>query len=74
MNLFRKVIGVTIGEYLTRRRLSHAHAMLVSTDAKVATVAFDSGFGSVSRFYAVFGDSLGKTPSQYRAEFSVRRN
>ena len=74
MNLFRKVIGVTIGEYLTRRRLSHAQAMLVSTDAKVATVALDSGFGSVSRFYAVFSDSLGTTPRQYRATFAVPRD
>lgn len=73
MNVFRKVIGVTIGEYLTRRRLSHAQAMLLDTDAKVATVALDSGFGSVSRFYAVFNQSLGKTPSQYRAEFAVPR-
>ena len=71
MGLFRKVIGVTVGEYLARQRLGHAQAMLVSSDAKVTDVALDSGFGSVSRFYAVFTQTLGKTPREFRREFAV---
>ncbi len=71
MGLFRKVIGVTVGEYLMRQRLGHAQALLVSTDSSVTDIALDSGFGSVSRFYAVFNQALNKTPRQYRREFSV---
>lgn len=71
MGLFRKVIGVTVGEYLARQRLGHAQALLVSSNASVTDIALASGFGSVSRFYAVFNDALGKTPRQFRREFSV---
>ncbi len=70
--LFRKVVGVTVGEYLARQRLGHAQALLVSSDRNVTDIALDSGFGSVSRFYAVFTRSLGKTPRQFRREFAVQ--
>ena len=73
MGLFRKVIGVTVGEYLARQRLGHAQALLVSSNASVTDIALESGFGSVSRFYAVFNEALGKTPRQFRREFSVAR-
>jgi len=69
MALFRRVLGVTIGAYLTHQRLSHAQALLTGSDAGVLEVALDSGFGSASQFYAVFRRSLGKTPSQFRQEF-----
>ena len=72
--LFRKVIGVTVGEYLARQRLGHAQALLVSSDRTVTGIALDSGFGSVSRFYAVFTNTLGKTPRQFRREFAVNRD
>lgn len=74
MGLFRKVIGVTVGEYLARQRLGHAQALLVSSSANVTDIALDSGFGSVSRFYAVFNEALGKTPRQFRREFAVPAN
>ncbi len=74
MGLFRKVIGVTVGEYLAQQRLGHAQALLVSSDGKVTDIALDSGFGSVSRFYAVFTKTLGKTPRQFRREFAAKPN
>ena len=70
----RFVIGVTVGEYLARQRLGHAQALLVSSSANVTDIALDSGFGSVSRFYAVFNEALGKTPRQFRREFAVPAN
>lgn len=67
MTLFRRAIGMTIAEYLTRQRLSHAQSMLIDTDLPVATVAKQSGFGSQSRFYEVFRKWIGTSPKHYRA-------
>ncbi len=66
MSLFRRHCGVTLGEYLTQQRLSQAQRLLATTDAKITDVAFESGFGSVSRFYAVFERVCGQSPRAYR--------
>jgi AraC-like DNA-binding protein len=71
MALFRRHCGITLGEYLTQQRLSQAQRLLVTTDSKVNDIAYSSGFGSVSRFYEVFGQSCGMSPKAYRA--SLRR-
>jgi AraC-like DNA-binding protein len=70
MTLFRRVIGMTIQDYLTRQRLSRAQSMLIDTDLPVASVASASGFGSLSRFYEVFGQWVAKSPSRYRADLA----
>ena len=52
--LFREALGVTLSDYLLEHRIAHAQRMLVTTDEKVASIAFASGFGSISRFNAAF--------------------
>lgn len=54
MRLFRKNFRMTIWEYLSRMRVSHAETMLASTERKVLDVAMDCGFGSSSAFYSAF--------------------
>ena len=66
MTLFRKECGMSIWQYLTRLRLSHAQLMLLSTDKTVLSVALDSGFGSLARFYAAFTKECGIAPGEYR--------
>ena len=70
--LFKQVLGMSIGAYLTRHRLSHAQAMLLESDNKILTVAMECGFGSLSRFYDVFRTHLKTTPSAYRKARRVR--
>ena len=70
MTLFRQAIGVTITDYLTRQRLSHAQSLLIDTGLPVATIAKRSGFGSLSRFYEVFRQWTGTTPTRYREDLS----
>ncbi len=67
MTLFRSSFGLTIGAYLLRQRLHRAEALLAATDAPVSAVAFESGFGSVSRFHAAFRDYFGISPRRFRA-------
>lgn len=68
MNLFKKVFGTTLIDYLTHHRISHAQRLLATTDEKIIEVAFSSGFNSVSRFNEAFRRACGCTPRKYRAE------
>jgi AraC-like DNA-binding protein len=66
MTLFRRYYGMTLSTYLARLRVSQAQHLLISTDWEVSRVAFETGFGSISRFYEVFKGMSGQTPRQYR--------
>ncbi len=68
MTLFRKVVGESIREHLTRTRLSHAQMLLAHSDQKVLAVAMESGFRSLSSFYEAFEAQLHKTPAAYRRD------
>jgi AraC-like DNA-binding protein len=68
MNLFKKVFATTMTKYLTQHRLSHAQRLLVTTNRRILYIAFDSGFGSISRFNYAFSQSFGCSPRVYRQE------
>jgi len=64
--LFKKVCGLSVMDYVTQHRISHAKRLLLTTDDKVLEIALQSGFGSSSRFYEAFTQWCGQTPGQYR--------
>jgi AraC-like DNA-binding protein len=66
MAVFKQGCGLSIGEYLTRLRVSHAQRLLLTTDWTVDRIALDCGFGSPSRFFAAFKSRCGCTPRAYR--------
>lgn len=66
MTLFRRHYGMTLTTYLTRLRVCQAQYLLISTDGDVSRIAFETGFGSISRFYEAFKKVSGRTPRQYR--------
>ncbi len=66
MTLFRRQYGMTLSAYLTRLRVCQAQYLLISSDLDVSRIAFETGFGSVSRFYEAFKKVSGRTPLQYR--------
>ncbi len=65
--LFRKVTGETYIECLTALRVRYAK-MLLASGVSVADTCFESGFGSLTNFLAVFKAKCGMSPSQYRQE------
>jgi len=69
--LFRRTCGLGIVDYITEHRVSHAQRLLATSDAKMLEIAFASGFGSASRFYAAFVRNSRQTPRTYRQ--SVRQ-
>ena len=72
MTLFWRHYGMTLSTYLTRLRVCEAQHLLISTDWEVSRIAFEAGFGSISRFYEAFKAVSGRTPRQYRLLPSLR--
>lgn len=66
-SLFHKSFGLSIVDYITQYRVSHAQRLLVTTDANISTIALESGFGSMSRFYSAFSKACAQSPTAYRA-------
>lgn len=68
MGLFKRSIGTTIVDYVTKHRVSHAQRLLATTDTKIVDVALSSGFASTSRFNAAFRQECGCAPREYRQQ------
>jgi AraC-like DNA-binding protein len=71
MNLFQKSFASTLVDYITQHRVSHAQRLLATSNAKVADVARESGFTSISRFNFAFRKSCGCSPRDYRSSHRV---
>jgi AraC-like DNA-binding protein len=65
--VFRREMGVTIGEYLAQCRVAEAQRLLIATDATTSEIAVRAGFGSTSRLYERFVRDCGMPPAAYRA-------
>lgn len=66
MALFQQTFGTTLIAHVTQLRLAHAQRLLVTTADTIVSIAFSSGFGSLSRFNEAFRRSFGCTPRAYR--------
>ena len=64
---FRRVLGISVNEYLLRYRLVQALHLLADGDDPILRIAFACGFGSASRFYSAFKERTGTTPRQFRS-------
>ncbi len=67
MRLFRKSWGMTIWSFLLQQRICQAQRLLVLTDAKIADLAYQCGFGSASRFYSAFARQCRCSPLAFRS-------
>lgn len=66
MSVFKRAVGHTINQAIVRHRLDTAQSLLISTDLSITDVAFESGFGSVSRFYEAFSQRFVEKPTAFR--------
>jgi AraC-like DNA-binding protein len=57
---------VTPHQYLVRRRLVQAAAMLLDTGAPITAIAYDVGFGDLTHFIRSFGRAFGCSPRAFR--------
>lgn len=73
LRLFRKVFGETPHQYLTRRRLEHAKALLLRSERSVTDICFDLGFESLGSFSLLFKTRVGVSPLAFRQGASQGR-
>lgn len=64
--LFRSVFNKSVGDYVTRRRLTVAARELQQTDRTALDIALEFGWGSAEAFTRAFSRVWGVTPSEYR--------
>jgi AraC-like DNA-binding protein len=60
--LVRGLTGTSPNEYIIKRRLEHAYAVLSSGGGRVSEVAYACGFTSVAYFCKIFKEQYGQTP------------
>jgi len=74
MNLFRKSFGMTLTDYITQHRVSHAQRLLSTTDQTATDIALRSGFMSMSRFNEAFRRACNCSPSEYRRSHELQKS
>ncbi len=64
--LFKKVTGITVGEYRNELKITMAKKMMIKTDKSISDIAINCGFSSSSYFSERFLEAEGMTPTSYR--------
>ena len=64
---FRKILGISVHDYLLTRRIEHAADLLCRTALTIREIAFASGFNDPNYFTRLFRSRTGVTPSEYRS-------
>jgi len=72
MQLFKRTLGMTVKQAISRHRLDAAQSMLIASNRSITKIAFDSGFGSLSSFYEAFARRFSASPSEFRKVVSRR--
>lgn len=67
-SLFRRATGLSPHQWLIRRRIAEACAMLGDPRRSVTEVALACGFASSQHFATLFRERMGITPSAYRRD------
>ncbi|MEZ0537056.1 helix-turn-helix domain-containing protein [Caldicellulosiruptoraceae bacterium PP1] len=63
---FKKYVGITIGDYINKKRLEHAVKDIIFTDLPIIQIALNNGFPNEKSFLNIFKEYYNITPSQYR--------
>ena len=66
--LINKRLGQNFNEYINNLRISEACNLLRATDAKIADISEDVGFGTIRSFNRAFKLIMGMSPAEYRSK------
>lgn len=68
-SIFKKETGITIFEYLLRKKMEAAREMLKDPYCRINTIAEKLGYNSNAYFTSVFKQYNGLTPKEYRSRY-----
>ena len=71
-NLFKKLMGKTLREYVEDKRIKKAIELFETTDKTLTQISYECGFSSQSYFSYVFKRKMGKTPRIYMKDIYDR--
>lgn len=66
--VFRDATGLTLTDYVNRRRIEWAKQELMKSETRISEIAFLIGYQSLSQFNRSFSRITGKSPSAFRTE------
>ena len=69
---FKDKFGMTLTEYVNRKRVESASKLLLKSDMSVDEISERVGFSDRSSFYHTFSKYIGTTPSEYRGKNSPK--
>jgi AraC-like DNA-binding protein/ligand-binding sensor protein len=64
--VFREATGLTLTDYVNRRRIQWAKKELLKSETRISEIAFLIGYQSLSQFNRSFSRVTGLSPSRYR--------
>ena len=69
--LFRRVVGMSIGDFIDFVRMEKAAKLLIATELKMRDISIIVGFRNPSYFCKKFRDTYGVSPRDYRSEYGI---
>lgn len=69
--LFKKKVGITIGQYIAEVRVDQAKELLKDRRLKLYDIAVQVGYSDANYFTKIFKKVLGITPSEYREKYNT---
>ena len=68
-NIFKQVKGISISDYITKKRFGEVCRLLIETNLTAQTISQQTGMSSGSYFYTAFKKYTGYTPEQFRKKY-----
>ncbi|MDD2953930.1 MAG: AraC family transcriptional regulator [Parabacteroides sp.] len=72
--IFKKIIGMTAGEFIQSRRIEWAQRLLIGSSLSIQEVAIKIGIGNLSQFSKLFSKKMNCSPKDYREEQFIQFN
>jgi two-component system response regulator YesN len=69
--LFKKEIGCTYAEYITKLRIEEARKFLTNPSLTIAEISKKVGYPDPNYFSKVFKKTVGLPPSEYRQRIGI---
>ena len=72
--LFKKHIGMTIGQYLAETKMEHAKVLLENSNTSYADIAQKTGYNDAAYFSKCFKKRYKVSPSEYRKSINLNES